>query len=49
MAAAYANHARAREDIADYIVGVYNNVRLHSTLGDLSPSRFEAQASVQKP
>ena len=45
----YANHAEARQDIADYIVGFYNNIRLHSTLGYLSPSRFEAQASAEQP
>ena len=29
----YANHAEAQTDIVDYIVGFYNSVRLHSTLG----------------
>lgn len=29
----YANHDEARCDIAQYIVGFYNTVRLHSTLG----------------
>ncbi|WP_157359999.1 IS3 family transposase [Caldimonas brevitalea] len=33
----YANHAEAMADIADYIVGFYNCVRLHSTLGYRSP------------
>ena len=37
----YANHAEAMTDIADYIVGFYNNVRLHSTLGYLSPTAYE--------
>mgnify|MGYP003384505280 FL=1 len=37
----YANHDEARRDVADYIVGFYNNVRLHSTLGYLSPTAYE--------
>ena len=36
----YANHAEAVTDIADYIVGFYNSVRLHSTLGYLPPSAY---------
>lgn len=40
----YANHAEARLDIADYIVGFYNSIRLHSTLGYRSPMEFEMQA-----
>jgi transposase InsO family protein len=39
----HANHAKAQCDIADYIVGFYNNVRLHSTLGYCSPNQFELQ------
>lgn len=38
----YANHAEAKQDIADYIVNFYNSRRLHSTLGYLSPAEFEA-------
>ena len=30
-------------DIVDYIVGFYNSVRLHSTLGYCSPNQFEQQ------
>jgi putative transposase len=41
----YANHAEARLDIADYIVGFYNSVRLHSTLGYRSPTVYERQAA----
>ena len=37
----YANHAEATKDITDYIVGFYNNLRLHSTLGYLPPSTYE--------
>jgi putative transposase len=37
----YANHAEAIRDITQYIVVFYNGVRLHSTLGYLSPSQFE--------
>ena len=33
----YANHAEAEVDIGDYIVGLYNSMRLHSTLGYLPP------------
>lgn len=44
----YANHAEARKDITDYIVGFYNAVRLHSTLGYLPPTAFERkQAEIQ--
>lgn len=37
----YANHLEAVHDITDYIVNFYNAKRLHSTLGYLSPNRFE--------
>ena len=45
----YANHAEAITDIADYIVNFYNAVRLHSTLGNLSPIAFEHQSAIKKP
>lgn len=45
----YANHAEAMTDIADYIVTFYNNVRLHSTLGNLPPNAFEHQSAVNTP
>ncbi len=35
------NHAEAQNDIADYIVGFYNPIRLHSTLGYRSPTDYE--------
>ena len=37
----YANHGEAQADIADYIVGFYNPLRLHSTLGYRSPAQYE--------
>ena len=45
----YANHAEACRDITDYIVGFYNNVRLHSTLGYLPPTAYERKTAVQHP
>lgn len=45
----YANHTEAITDIADYIVNFYNAVRLHSTLGNLSPIAFEHQSATIKP
>ena len=45
----YANHAEAITDVADYIVNFYNAVRLHSTLGNLSPIAFEHQSATIKP
>jgi transposase InsO family protein len=38
----------AMTDIADYIVNFYNAVRLHSTLGNLSPIAFEHQSATKK-
>jgi putative transposase len=45
----YANHAEATADIADYIVGFYNSVRLHSKLGNLPPNDFEQQLAIKQP
>ncbi|GAB2712878.1 hypothetical protein GCM10027172_04120 [Halomonas garicola] len=45
----YANHAEAVRDITDYIVGFYNNVRLHSTLAYLSPTAYERHMSSKYP
>ena len=45
----YANHAEAITDIADYIVGFYNSVRLHSTLGNLPPNAFEQKSAINQP
>jgi len=36
-----ANHAEAMTDIADYIIGFYNNVRLHSSLGYHPSTAYE--------
>ena len=45
----YANHAEASRDVADYIVGFYNNVRLHSTLGYLPPTAYERKEAAKHP
>ena len=45
----YANHAEAITDIADYIVGFHNSLRLHSKLGSLSPNAFERESTLKKP
>ncbi len=45
----YANHDEAMADVADYIVGFYNSVRLHSKLGNLPPNAFEQQQATQQP
>lgn len=45
----YANHAEAMQDVTDYIIGFYNNVRLHSTLGYLAPNAYERMRAAEKP
>jgi putative transposase len=45
----YANHHEAQRDITQYIVGFYNSVRLHSTLGYLSPTAYEAKSTEKQP
>jgi transposase InsO family protein len=45
----YANHAEAIRDVTDYIVGFYNNVRLHSKLGYLSPTDYERKMAGKQP
>ena len=42
----YANRNEAMTDVADYIVGFYNSIRLHSKLGNLSPNAFERQSAT---
>jgi transposase InsO family protein len=44
----YANHAEAKTDITAYIVGFYNCERLHSVLGNLSPSVFERNMAAKE-
>jgi putative transposase len=39
----YRSKEEARRDIFEYIEIFYNRVRLHSTLGNLSPAAFEAK------
>lgn len=36
-------------DIADYIVAFYNNVRLHSKLGNLPPTVYEQKMAAKQP
>lgn len=45
----YANHAEATRDVTEYIVGFYNNVRLHSKLGYLSPTAYERDMAEKHP
>lgn len=45
----YANHGEARRDIADYIIGFYNSVRIHSTLGYMPPNIYEQQTAAEPP
>lgn len=40
----YRTREEARRDIFEYIEVFYNRIRLHSTLGYLSPAQFEAAA-----
>ncbi|WP_372240909.1 IS3 family transposase [Pseudomonas sp. FSL R10-1350] len=45
----YANHAEAIRDITEYIVGFYNNERLHSKLGYLPPTVYERAMEWKQP
>ncbi len=45
----YANHTEAARDITDYILGFYNERRVHSTLGYLSPNAYERKWTVKTP
>jgi transposase InsO family protein len=45
----YANHLEAVKDITEYIVGFYNCVRLHSTLGNLPPMIYEIEMATKEP
>ena len=44
----YGNRTEATNDIADYLVGFYNAVRLHSKLGNMSPNAFERESTSKK-
>ena len=44
----YANHGEATQDIADYIVGFYSTVRIHSTLGYLPPTAYERTMAAKQ-
>ena len=39
----YANQEEARRDVADYLMTFYNQKRLNSALGYMSPAEFERQ------
>ncbi|MDB5916351.1 MAG: uncharacterized protein JWR40_585 [Massilia sp.] len=45
----YANHAEAKADITDYIVGFYNCKRINSALGNLSPAAYERKMAAHEP
>ncbi|MDY7573894.1 IS3 family transposase [Actimicrobium sp. CCI2.3] len=45
----YANQEEARKDVTSYIVDFYNCTRLHSVLGNLSPSVFERKMAEILP
>ena len=45
----YANHAEAKADITDYIVGFYNCKRLNSVLGNLPPAAYERKMAEKEP
>jgi len=45
----YANQTEAKTDFTAYIVGFYNFNRIHSVLGNLSPSIFERSKAAINP
>ena len=45
----YANHAEAKADITDYIVGFYDCKRINSALGKLSPAVYERKMAAHEP
>ena len=49
LAREYANHLEVIKDITDYIMGFYNCVRLHSTLGNLPPIVYEMEMAAKEP
>ena len=44
----YANLAEDANDIADHIVGFYNNIKVHPELGNMSPNTFERESTSNK-
>ena len=38
---------QAKSEVFSYIEGYYNRVRLHSSLGNLSPMEFEAELKIK--
>ncbi len=45
----YANHGEAIRDITEYIVAFYNTKRMHSTLGYMPPTVYEAMKTTKQP
>ena len=45
----YANHAEAKTDITDYIVGFYNCKQINSALGNLPPAAYERKMAAREP
>jgi putative transposase len=45
----YANHAEAKADITDYIVGFYNCKRINSALDNLPPAGYERKMAEREP
>jgi hypothetical protein len=45
----YANHAEAKADITDYIVGFYNCKRINSALDKLSPAVYKRKMAEREP
>jgi len=43
----YATREEARADLFDYVERFYNQRRLHSTIGYVSPAAFEAAVSLR--
>ena len=43
----YANQEEARRDVADYLLTFYNQKRLNSALGNMSPAEFERQCQLK--
>ena len=44
----YTNRARVTNDIADYTVGLYNSIRMHSKLDNLSPNAIKHESASKK-